>query len=160
MKILKKEFCLYLKTKNVSLVTQKNYLSDLGHFLNWFIFFLKSKNVDVDENNLSTSTLCSFITKEVITQYKGFLSLNHISQKTANRRLSTLRKFCSFCISQGWLKENPAKKIANIGYPKDQNEEILKKFKLSLNRENISKITVKNYLSDIKQFLIWAEGVN
>ncbi len=160
MKNIKKEFSLYLKTKNISPVTQKNYLSDLGHFLSWFIFFLKSKNVAVDENNLSASPLCSFINKGAINQYKTFLSLNHLSQKTANRRLSTLRKFCSFCISQGWLKENSAKKIANLGRRKDQNQEILKKFKLALNRENIAKITVKNYLSDIKQFLIWAERVN
>jgi hypothetical protein len=27
--------------------------------------------------------------------------------------LSTLRKFCTFCISQGWLKTNPAKEISN-----------------------------------------------
>lgn len=155
MKNLEKKFGLYLKSKGVSPVTQKNYLSDLRHFLSWLLLVLKSKKISTDERSLSS--LCSFIDEELVSRYKNFLVLNRISQKTANRRLSTLRKFCSFCVSQGWLKSNPAKKVVNIGKTKDPVEEIVQKFKLSLKVEGISKVTIKNYLSDIRQFLIWTE---
>lgn len=157
-KVLENQFGLYLQSKNVSAISQKNYLSDLRHFLGWFILVLKSKSISVDHT--SPSSLCSFITQELVNRYKTFLTLNQVAQKTANRRLSTLRKFCSFCLSQGWLEQNPAKKVANIGMKKDPVEQIVKKFGQSLNEEGTSKVTIKNYLSDIRQFLTWTEGVN
>lgn len=156
--MLEKKFGLYLKTKGVSPITQKNYLSDLRHFLGWFFLVLKSKKIVVDQSD--PSSFCSYITKEVTSRYKNFLSVNRIPPKTINRRLSTLRKFCSFCIAQGYLQENPAKHITNVGKKKDPVEEILKKFNKALEEEGTTNVTIKNYLSDIKQFLIWVEGVN
>lgn len=158
MELLEKKFGLFLNNKGICLVTQKNYLSDLRHFLSWLTFFLKSKKISVDETN--PLLLTSFIDEKLVSRYKNFLSLNRVCQKTANRRLSTLRKFCSFCISQGWLNSNPAKKVVNIGKKENPVEKTLTKFKLSLKSEGVSKVTIKNYLSDIRQFLTWAEGVN
>lgn len=155
MEILEKKFGLYLKTKGISPISQKNYLSDIRQFWGWFILVLKSRNVSVDET--SPAFLCSFLTKGVVARYKKFLTLNQVPQKTANRRLSTLRKFCSFCISQGWLEENPAKKVANIERKKDPVEEILKKFAQTLKEEGTARVTIKNYLSDIRQFLNWTK---
>ena len=156
--MLEKKFGLYLKSKGVSPLTQKNYLSDLRYFWNWFVLVLKSKKLNVDK--LSTPSLCGLITQEIVARYKKFLTLNQVPSKTINRRLSTLRKFCQFCISQGWLKENPAKKITNIGKKKDPIWEILKKFSQSLKEEGATKITIKNYLADVRQFLNWLEGIN
>lgn len=154
-KIFEKGFALFLKAKGISPISQKNYLSDLRHFLSWFVLVLKSKDVDVEK--ISIPSLASFITIDLISRYKNFLSLNNVPPKTANRRLSTLRKFCSFCISQGWIKENPAKKVTNIARKKDQGEEILKRFSLALKEEGTTKVTIKNYLSDIRQFLNWTK---
>ena len=87
--------------------------------------------------------------------------------------MSTLRKFFSFCISQGWLKENPAKKIKNLNFfsvhylNKSENpteskqgdnsklkiNPILNSFALSLQQENLDKTTIKSYLEVIQEFL-------
>ncbi len=92
---------------------------------------------------------------------------------TLNRRLSSLRKFSQFGKSQGWLSEIP--KMANVT-PEDvihlretkaQLEgvsaskptfEVLEKFQKQLQKEKVSSLTIKNYLSDLRHFLSWLEA--
>jgi len=138
-------------------LTIKNYLSDLRHFLGWMIFYLKSHQLSVG----TIHELSLQLTLSVINNYKSYLVENKIPLKTINRRLSTLRKFCSFCISQGWIKENPAKKVSNINPIKksrsvyQQNEvdsDILRQFHQDLIKENFDRSTIKSYLDDIREF--------
>jgi site-specific recombinase XerD len=144
----------YLLAGNATRITIKNYLSDLRHFFGWLIFKLKVKNqkLKIEDNPIN---FLNFITPEIINDYKTYLYENKIPFKTINRRLSTLRKFFSFCIDQGWLKENPAKKIANIKnqISKSQIEEILNQYKKNLAKENFDKKTINSYLEDIREFL-------
>ncbi|MEK7597785.1 MAG: phage integrase SAM-like domain-containing protein [Patescibacteria group bacterium] len=100
---LEAPFKEYLIAGNQKAVSIKNYLSDFRHFFGWLI-----------STGEETSPLQGSINIKTVSEYKSYLESNNIPHKTINRRLSTLRKFCSFCISQGWMKENPAKKIGNI----------------------------------------------
>ncbi|MBI5126828.1 phage integrase SAM-like domain-containing protein, partial [Candidatus Roizmanbacteria bacterium] len=112
---LEPQFRNFLTAENVSSVTLKNYLSDLRHFFGWGNLKLKSDKIEPVENDFS------FLDENFISEYRSYLLENSLPHKTINRRLSTVRKFCSFCISQGWLKENPAKKISNIGQKEISN---------------------------------------
>lgn len=149
------QFELFLKTQQVSPASVKNYAVDLRNFFEWFILHLKTLQVKFDENNLSTAI--ELITKEKIELYKDFLSNNNTPVKTINRRLSTLRKFGTFAISQGWLQVNPAKTVPNFGTkPKsepDFSERIVAEFKNDLLKEGINPVTIKNYANDVSQFL-------
>ena len=104
-------FKKYLIAGNAKPVSIKNYLSDFRHFAGW-ITNTQQNAVDKDEE---ISSLQELLTAGTIAEYKNYLTANHIPPKTINRRLSTMRKFCSFCITQGWIKENVAKKIGNVG---------------------------------------------
>ncbi|KKQ24141.1 MAG: Collagen triple helix repeat-containing protein, partial [Candidatus Roizmanbacteria bacterium GW2011_GWC1_37_12] len=108
---LEPQFKKFLTAGNVSPITLKNYLSDFRHFAGWLDFYIKA-NPNV--GSIHESTLQDFINEKMISEYRSYLVENNLPHKSINRRLSTLRKFCSFCISQGWIKENPAKKISNI----------------------------------------------
>ncbi len=147
--------------------TIKNYLSDFRHFLGWLTFYFKSKNEYVI---LNSSRLAGQVQHDTIEEYKSYLVENRIPTKTINRRLSTLRKFCSFCISQGWMKENPAKKIGNVipvnssvipakagiqkkWIPHQVRDDILNQFKQDILKENLDQKTITNYLDDIQEFL-------
>ncbi len=126
---LEAEFKKYLLSGNKSLtkITIKNYLSDLRHFFGWFI--RKFKNIQIPEDFKK-------IDEKIIEEYKNYLIVNGLPLKTINRRLSTLRKFGSFCISQNWLSLNPAKKINNLSSGYQQLNEEVKKFRSLLNSED------------------------
>jgi len=138
---LEAPFKEYLLAGNQKAVSIKNYLSDVRHFFGWLISYFKSET--------ATPQL---ITTDVISEYRSYLSTNNIPHKTINRRLSTLRKFCSFCISQGWIKENPAKKISNIKY-QISNINILEQFQSDLEKEKLDQSVITSYLDDIRDFL-------
>lgn len=93
------------KVKEMASVSVKNYLSDLRHFLGWLTLY---------STNNQRSNLIASINESSVGEYKSYLIQNNIPEKTVNRRLSTVRKFCSFCISQRWMQENPAKKVTNV----------------------------------------------
>src|SRR3989338_11243248 len=101
---LEAPFKQYLTGENKKPISIKNSLSDFRHFAGWVM----------SKGGHGGPPLQEPITLNDISEYKSYLELNNIPHKTINRRLSTLRKFCSFCISQGWMKENPAKQITNI----------------------------------------------
>jgi site-specific recombinase XerD len=101
---LEPQFKNFLLAENVSNLTLTNYLSDFRHFAAWFEAKIRStQSADFWEQ----------INFETITQYKKYLFTSSIPLKSINRRLSTLRKFCSFAITQGWLNHNPAKQVQN-----------------------------------------------
>src|SRR3990167_8083174 len=117
------QFRKFLAAENISAISLKNYLSDFRHFAAWLDFYLSSHSVIPRDHSVILSEakdpdagiIVSVLTPEILSEYRGYLVENKFTHKTINRRLSTVRRFCSFCISQGWLKENPAKKISNIG---------------------------------------------
>ena len=95
---LEAPFKEYLVAGNQKDVSIKNYLSDFRHFAGWVMSKGGHRGPPLQEP----------ITLNDISGYKSYLESYNIPHKTVNRRLSTLRKFCSFCISQGWMKEIPA----------------------------------------------------
>lgn len=150
------------KKKALKKVSIKNYLSDLRHFLGWLIFYLRSHNQvslipSGDELDREIEVIKK-INLKIIESYRNYLWENKIPIKTINRRLSTLRKFFSFCLSQGWLNENPAKQIQNLRLKTKENqlnlekEKILNQFKADLLKENIPQDKVISYLKDIEEF--------
>ncbi len=147
-----KEF-LTAGNKNLQPVTVKNYLSDLRHFSGWFILKLKTDNPQLSEESTDIKIIVSFITPDLIRDYKSYLSENNIPQKTINRRLSTLRKFCTFCILQGWLNENPAKQIENISSESVSIESTLRLYEHKLVSEHKNKDSVDNEILVIRELL-------
>jgi len=144
--------------KKLTKISVKNYLSDLRHFLGWLIFYWKSHfddSLSLDLVNQNLIEILKQVQVNTIKNYKSYLVDNQIPIKTINRRLSTLRKFFSFCISQGWIKENPAKKISNIKYQISNidNTGILSQFQQDLRKENLDQKTIKSYLEVVQEFL-------
>ncbi len=159
---LEAPFKQYLLAENLSSVSIKNYMSDLRHFIGWLTFYLKSHENGVVLNSFQDPVkMLSQVQHDTIAYYKAYLSDNNLPIKTINRRLSTIRKFCSFCILQGWMKENPTKKIQNQNQFSSgdfsllhiSQSDILKQFESDLSKENIDKKIIISYLDNIREFL-------
>lgn len=162
MDTLLTEYKLFLKERKVSFSSIKNYLVDARNFLGWYSLFLKTnKNL----HNPSNRELFSLLSPEIVSQYKSFLVDNNNPNSTVNRRLSGVRKLSSFAISQDWIVTNPAKMVSNVGASlrKVENDnwkrDILKQFADDLKKEEVSKTTIKNYLSDTMGFLSFVDQV-
>lgn len=146
----------YLLVQKNSSITAKNYVADLNHFLDWL-----AKKTGI-KHQIVGRGIFSLFTKETLEEYKADLLQNKIPLSTLNRRLSTLRKFGQFGLSQSWLKNNPASKMTNATFQESKSKlevdgEILEGFEKQLEKEKISPITIKNYLSDLRHFLGWLE---
>ena len=139
----------YLKTQKVSSVTMKNYVGDVNNFFSWL-----EKKTQI-KYQVAGTAIFGLFTKETIEEYRKDQTA---PLSTINRRLSALRKFGSFIQSQGWIGNNPALEISNSeasGIKKETPKDILSDFKQDLEKENISAVTIKNYMSDLRHFLGW-----
>lgn len=144
-------FKQYLHAENNSPITIKNYLSDLRHFIGWAILKLKVKSEKFKVDQLTSEEFVILIDTPLIDEYKQYLVANNIPQKTVNRRLSTLRKFFTFCILQGWRKDNPAKKVNNLIADKNQ---LLSDFQQYLmQKQGLAGGEIENISNDINSFL-------
>lgn len=133
------QFATYLLAENVAHSSVKHYQSDIRHFLGW-----------------ATSNHISF-SQETVERYIEYLTANSIPSKTINRRLSSLRKFGSFCINQGWMKENPAKHVRNTNSTDSkqitQMSQVEKEYLDYLDKEKMSPDEKKIAVEDIREFL-------
>lgn len=167
-----KVFKSFLDSEKISKGSIRSYVSDVRHFLGWLLFFLEANRV-LDVRGLKCKVGSSFsfpsshfplllkhINPKVLNAYKDYLVSNNIPLKTINRRFSSLRRFGMFCKSQGWLSLNPFDTLKNLSqnqpFPEDKHH--LAEYRNELWKKGASKLTVKNYLADIKQFIQWSES--
>ncbi|MFZ6034531.1 MAG: phage integrase SAM-like domain-containing protein, partial [Patescibacteria group bacterium] len=151
---LEPQFRNFLSAENISPVTLKNYLSDFRHFSGWIELYSKT-NADSGRNKAEDTEIDGVITVDSISLYRSYLVENKLPHKTINRRLSTIRKFCVFCISQGWMKENPAKRISNIGQHTEEVSALLSAPKLEPEKPSFMQIGASlghNIVSSIRKF--------
>jgi site-specific recombinase XerD len=121
---------------------------------------LRGQNIALDRS--LPELFSRYFEPNYLAKYKNYLVQNQLPISTVNRRLSTLRTFGGFCLSQAWITENPAKKLTNVSLgPKTedgrQKTEVLEGFRKHLEGEKASPMTIKNYLADIRNFLTWVE---
>ena len=126
-------FRKWLKSKKLSDVSCKNYISDTRTFL-------------TDLGHLPHEV-------EHFTNYSLKLQNASTPRSTINRKLTSLRHFARF-LHQIFALPNFESDISNI--PQDPIENLLKNFRYHLTRKGHKSKTITNYLSDIKHYLIWA----
>lgn len=174
---LRLQFKLFLVDLKKSNSTLKNYLSDLGHFLGW----ISQKKV-TNNTHVSSQNLLEKISTTQINKYCSTLLKKNTPIKTINRRLSTIRLFCSFCVQKKFISSDPSTLVANVKMnPVKSDEKNTLNLQNNLNRINDdaqnlyaqfknylvslkkSSATLKNYLSDLRNFIAWfaeAESVD
>lgn len=156
---LEASFKLFLISGNraVRPISINNYLSDLRHFFGWIVLTIKNQQPEISLGSEDYEKIFSqFLTEEVIHDYMDYLGANNIPVKTINRRLSTLRKFCTFCITQGWIKTNPAKIIINVKEPQKapKTQDNLTDFSDYLMKTEEDLTQAKTVVEDVKEFLV------
>jgi len=165
---LEASFLKYLNSGNKipSVVSVKNYLSDLRHFFGWFLFRLKASQEYAELVNKSEfpELISNAFDSIVVAQYRAYLEDNKIPMQTSNRRLSTLRKLARFFVSQRWISSNPTGNLRNITEKsttedkkyyirKESDGLILDEYKKALQSQKLKDSQIGNILKDIKEFI-------
>ena len=145
----------YLEKKcKLNPISIKNYLSDYRVFVRWLSLKLQVLPTPLDE-------IIASLRPSNIVEYQNYLLSQKLAKSTINRRLSGLKMFCQFMLED---KHHPQDlsvyiKAAPIPSPiEKQVHDYISKFGLYLKKKRASKSTIKNYTSDIRQYLLWASS--
>src|SRR3989344_5577198 len=129
-----------------SRATVKNYLADARKFVKWF--------EETYKKTFDPSIISNFTIDEFSKSKK-----THVSARSVERYLSTLRKFFQFLKMDGIIPLSPFE----MSEVRNQKLEVdpwhIKEFKDYLYVYNSSHLTIKNYVIDVKQFMSWLEEV-
>lgn len=92
------EFKDYLRSKNISDLTIKNYVADVHSFRRWY------ENV-IEPNIVQTNF--PLVNQQIVDEYKNRLIEHKKSApRTINRKLSSIRKYFQFGLVSNYLAEN------------------------------------------------------
>lgn len=139
-------FKKYLHAGNAGVATVKNYLSDLHFFFTWM-----QNNKEMVDLDLSDAP--NIFTHALVREYHEFLIASKTPSSTYERRLSSLRQFFAFCITQAWLKSNPAHEFDR--YTKvDQLNDIIGRFKNHLKTQKTDEKTLARQINVIRSLII------
>lgn len=170
--ILDTQFSAFLIKQHASEITRKNYITDCKHFFAWLETRLSNTDVSL---SLPDNTPLGIATTEFLEEYKRSQSTAHVPITTINRRLSALRMFFQFAELQHIIRENPMHTVHNLSRNEDQNQPeraeqyaptprvrepslfsfFEEEFLQFLKRQQLSAITIKNYIVDIRVFFNW-----
>jgi site-specific recombinase XerD len=173
--------------RNLSKSTIKNYLSDTRHFLSWLKSSIQEPEIKPEHITPAVvkaygvegfgtpreSSEPSEIASGASSKLKAAArfrtpressepSVVEPSLATTNRRLSSLRRFGQFLEASGLLDDDPTANLLNPNptYKFTTMGRVLTQYKNYLKAEDLSNSTIKNYLSDLKYYLVWAEKNN
>jgi site-specific recombinase XerD len=153
--ILEHTFIDFLLKEGASLSTRNNYRTDVRHFLSWVKITIQKINSQVPDQ---LDPFFRHTTPELLENYKRSLLTNDIPVATINRRLCAIRMFFRCCHQQGFIDRNPAVTLQNV-IPqrsiRDVIDDLVASFRADLAAEGASKVTVRNYCSDVRQFITW-----
>ena len=142
------QFRNYLYDQNLSDISVKNYISDINKFINW-IKIKTGKEPDF-----------SHLTSQQFNNYNQYLLKVNLPNLTVKRYLSSLRKFGQFLKDNKKTKTNLAVNLlaSTQTTPTAGSIDIKKltdEYGKYLISQKLSPVTIKNYLADTSQFLIW-----
>lgn len=121
----------------------KNYVSDINHFLNFIAGSIQETIVQPVH-----------ITPAAIKAYST-AAATQLSPSSLNRHLSSLRYFGRFLLNTKLLETDPAQNLTNPAFDPTLAQ-VITRYQKFLTSEDLSKSTVKNYISDLKKYLLWA----
>ena len=132
------QFKTWLLQKGFSPSTSRNYLADIGKYLEFAY-------------NTSTDSLQIF-SPEILQQY-----LSHISDNNNNARYTaSLKKFCQFALDQNLISQNPLKNVSRSSSIQSLLDQVVL-FEKQLTTQNIPESVRQNNINNLYQYISWLE---
>lgn len=132
-------FRLWLKARNYSSSTIRNYLVDVNKYLSTV------PTSDV----YSTTALANYLSTIKDSSY-------------LRRSLASLNKLCLFGLDQNYIRQNPIKKYRQqLSQASTVDlQSVINQYEAYLTKKKRSSSTIKNYLNDLQQYINWLTESN
>lgn len=136
-------FLIYLKKTQLPKKVQKIYLGFFRSFLNWLSLIL-----DVNTTFEIPLAFLPFLENSSLEKYRKFLEYSKLNKHSVKIRLQVLQEFKSF------LSENKTLNLNSNSNAQDLFcQALVEEFIFDLKEEGIKNLTLRNYKTDISQFL-------
>lgn len=131
--VIRADYKAYLVAQNKGLGTVKNYSGDVAEYLRW---------APVPESSKL------YLSRDLIMKYRAHLQSKDLKDESIRRTFAALSSFAQFCISQGWLHDNPIQEIAT---------EMKDSFTVYLENQELSSQSARQYATDMKDANQWLQ---
>jgi len=151
------QFKLWLKAKSYSDSTARNYLADLGKYLNYINRLPQKVSLDIPTGPEHVEG--HIFSPDILGLYVSYLS----DKNNAGRYLASLNQFCQFALDQHLVSQNPLKSIlkqqhSSPNLASDSNlKHLVDLYEQHLTKHKTAPVTIKNYLNDLHQYISWLE---
>lgn len=138
---------LQAKKRGASKNTVKNYIADVKRFVAWY------------ESHFGLHFNVKRLNRECVSLYKDQLNKLDYSEASRDRFIASVKNFFCFLKDQKLIASTPFEdEILLNKQPKDSI--LIHEFKLHLLGKKLSKVSIKNYLADLKQFIDWMGNIS
>jgi site-specific recombinase XerD len=139
------QFKIWLQTKGYSDSTSRNYLVDLGKYLNYVNHLPQTISLDPD-----TPSGIHIFSPDILSLYVSYLS----GKNNASRYLASLHRFCQFALDQHLISTNPLKNIHQAP-PAPNLSDLVNLYEQYLTKHHAPLSTIRNYINDLHQYISW-----
>lgn len=157
MQPLAVQFQRYLAKQNLSAATRKNYVSDVGLFL--AVLSRELQEDTIQPAHLNQRVFADYGRSLVGSPDGGQVQSPDgtaaVNPATAQRHLASLKRFGKWLAQSGRNDADPAAVLNSLRIDPTV-ERLVRDFKNELVRQKLSTSTVKNYVSDVNNYLLWA----
>lgn len=150
-------FKTHLASQDTSPVTVKNYISDVSRFIRWYQTAITPSFRPQD---VTYPTLEQYFMMSQASSTQHVPGSTPLSSRSIKRHAASLRKFFSFLKAEKYISEDPFVSSNTSESKQEKDELALVAFKEHLYKSNCSYQTIKNYIIDVKQFMVWIAEVS
>ena len=144
-------FKLWLQNKHYSDATIRNYLVDLGKYLNYVNRLPQTVSLDP-----SSRTDIHILSLDIVSLYVSYLT----DKNNSARYLASLNQFCQYAIDQGLISHNPLHSVRADSHIRSSSPtltSLISLYQQHLTKHKNSPTTIKNYINDLNQYINWLD---
>lgn len=147
------KFIDFLSAQKFDFQTVKSVDSDLKDYFDWFVKSSCKPKIYLSQSNI----LSSYFSFRALQQYFDF-SFQSSTLTTFKRIVKSIQSFIDFGVVNKWLADKTRSDFKKLAHEYQQalinQEQQISLFAQYLQKFEVSKNTLRSYITDIKEFLV------
>ena len=142
------QFKIWLAHQGYSESTARNYLADLGKYLEYINHLPQVISLNIPSSPEPVEG--HILSPTIVGLYVAYLS----GKMNSPRYLASLNKFCQFALDQQLISQNPLKTVHRSPRQPELTD-LVTLYETHLIKHNTPTSTIRNYINDLNQYISW-----